>query len=213
MIKNLVLFSIITIFLTNTVNAGTVLTDKSTYTSGETITYITTCDPGDELIVFNPAGEQAGGTDCSDLLDGYTENYFDEGVYTVVVDPYIANCSGSCYYYSDYSPFLTSPIHNFTISNNFNQTWGAAGMFGTTSMLATVARGVQDTGAPIWPLFAFLGVPLAFIIAVYLRDFIIAAGAERRKDLYTTKLAEAENQYQISKVIDQKEDILSGKIK
>lgn len=39
-------------------------------------------------------------------------------------------------------------------------------------LLASVATGVQDTGASLWPLFVFLGVPLAFVIGRYVVSLI-----------------------------------------
>lgn len=46
---------------------------------------------------------------------------------------------------------------------------------GTTTpndLLASVTTGVQDTGASLWPLFSFVGIGLAFVIAGYVVSFI-----------------------------------------
>ncbi len=46
---------------------------------------------------------------------------------------------------------------------------------GTTTpgdLIASVTTGVQDTGAALWPLFAFVGVGLAFVIGGYVISFI-----------------------------------------
>lgn len=48
----------------------------------------------------------------------------------------------------------------------------------TTPMLASVISGVQNTGQNLWPLFVFVGIPLAFIIGLQLivftkRSFIV----------------------------------------
>ena len=46
---------------------------------------------------------------------------------------------------------------------------------GTTTsgdLLASVTTGVQDTGAQIWPLFAFVGISLAFVIAGFVISLI-----------------------------------------
>jgi len=46
---------------------------------------------------------------------------------------------------------------------------------GTTTpgdLLASVTAGVQDTGASLWPLFSFVGIGLAFVIAGYVVSFI-----------------------------------------
>jgi len=46
---------------------------------------------------------------------------------------------------------------------------------GTTTpadLLASVASGVQTTGQSLWPLFVFLGVPLAFVIGRYVVSMI-----------------------------------------
>lgn len=39
-------------------------------------------------------------------------------------------------------------------------------------LLASVTTGVQDTGASLWPLFVFLGIPLAFVIGRYVITMI-----------------------------------------
>lgn len=39
-------------------------------------------------------------------------------------------------------------------------------------LLASVTTGVQDTGASLWPLFSFVGIGLAFVIAGYVVSFI-----------------------------------------
>lgn len=39
-------------------------------------------------------------------------------------------------------------------------------------LLASVTSGVQDTGASLWPLFSFVGIGLAFVIAGYVVSFI-----------------------------------------
>jgi hypothetical protein len=39
-------------------------------------------------------------------------------------------------------------------------------------LLASVTSGVQDTGTALWPLFGFVGVGLAFVIAGYVVSFI-----------------------------------------
>lgn len=39
-------------------------------------------------------------------------------------------------------------------------------------LIASVTTGVQDTGASLWPLFAFVGVGLAFVIGGYVITFI-----------------------------------------
>lgn len=46
---------------------------------------------------------------------------------------------------------------------------------GTTTpqdLLASVTTGVVDTGASLWPLFSFVGISLAFVIAGYVVSFI-----------------------------------------
>ena len=55
-------------------------------------------------------------------------------------------------------------------------------IFGSTTpdmILASVRRGVQISGAPIWPLFVFVGVPIAFVIGTMLVDFIQKSVADR----------------------------------
>jgi len=39
-------------------------------------------------------------------------------------------------------------------------------------LLASVTTGVQDTGSSLWPLFSFVGIGLAFVIAGYVVSFI-----------------------------------------
>lgn len=41
-----------------------------------------------------------------------------------------------------------------------------------SALLASVTTGVQDTGASLWPLFSFVGIGLAFVIAKYVVSFI-----------------------------------------
>lgn len=46
---------------------------------------------------------------------------------------------------------------------------------GTTTpadLLASVTSGVQDTGTSLWPLFTFVGIGVAFVIAGYVVSFI-----------------------------------------
>lgn len=94
---------------------------------------------------------------------------------------------------------LTTPLNTLTVfTYDFPPAvvpmWGNAGLFGTTSMLAAVTTGVQDTATPLWPLFALMGVPIAFILATKTRDFIMLAGAEqRRRQKYTDDLAAETN--------------------
>jgi len=62
-------------------------------------------------------------------------------------------------------------------NNNNNQLWGSAGLFGTTTNIASVvATGVTTTGRAVWPLFLFLGVAILFALAIKLQDFIMASG-------------------------------------
>lgn len=39
-------------------------------------------------------------------------------------------------------------------------------------LLASVTTGVQDTGESLWPLFTFVGIGIAFVIAGYVVAFI-----------------------------------------
>jgi hypothetical protein len=41
-----------------------------------------------------------------------------------------------------------------------------------TDLVASVTSGVQDTGVALWPLFSFVGIGLAFVIAGYVVSFI-----------------------------------------
>lgn len=55
---------------------------------------------------------------------------------------------------------------------------------GTTTpsqLLASVTTGVQDTGASLWPLFSFVGISLAFVIAGYVVSFIRKSVGSRTK--------------------------------
>jgi hypothetical protein len=54
---------------------------------------------------------------------------------------------------------------------------------GTTTpadLVASVTTGVQDTGASLWPLFAFVGISLAFTIGGYVISFIRKSVGTRR---------------------------------
>jgi len=39
-------------------------------------------------------------------------------------------------------------------------------------LLASVTTGVQTTGASLWPLFTFVGISVAFVIAGFVVSFI-----------------------------------------
>jgi hypothetical protein len=39
-------------------------------------------------------------------------------------------------------------------------------------LLASVTSGVQSTGTSLWPLFSFVGIGVAFVIAGYVVAFI-----------------------------------------
>lgn len=39
-------------------------------------------------------------------------------------------------------------------------------------LLASVTTGVQSTGTSLWPLFSFVGIGVAFVIAGYVVAFI-----------------------------------------
>ncbi len=49
-----------------------------------------------------------------------------------------------------------------------------------TDLLASVTTGVQDTGVSLWPLFVFVGVPIAFVIARYVLSFIKSAFGNKK---------------------------------
>lgn len=54
---------------------------------------------------------------------------------------------------------------------------------GTTTpsdLLASVATGVQTTGASLWPLIALVGIPLAFVIGSMVVSFIRHSVGKRR---------------------------------
>lgn len=61
--------------------------------------------------------------------------------------------------------------------NNSNSIWGSSNGFWGDDFTAvdvkeSMQASVQATGVSIWPLFALMGIPLAFIIAYYLVDFM-----------------------------------------
>ncbi len=47
-------------------------------------------------------------------------------------------------------------------------------------LVASVTTGVQDTGVSLWPLFTFVGIPLAFVIGGLVIGFIKSAFGRRR---------------------------------
>jgi hypothetical protein len=47
-------------------------------------------------------------------------------------------------------------------------------------LLASVTSGVQYTGVALWPLFVFVGVPVAFVIAGYVLSFIKRSFGNRK---------------------------------
>jgi len=55
---------------------------------------------------------------------------------------------------------------------------------GTTTpadLVASVTSGVQSTGGNIWPLVAFVGIPLAFAIAGYVISLIRHASGSKKR--------------------------------
>jgi len=46
-------------------------------------------------------------------------------------------------------------------------------------LVASVAESVQTTGADIWPLLAFVGIPLAFVIGGYVVSLIKHSAGRR----------------------------------
>jgi len=99
---------------------------------------VTFPDPGRYTVIFYSG-------DCSDRVFGCSG----------VNDTGIEESRKTFYVYSD--------------AGNYNSTWGGDnGMWGSIEVsenLANVASGVQETGASLWPLFAFVGIGLAFVIA------------------------------------------------
>jgi hypothetical protein len=68
---------------------------------------------------------------------------------------------------------FTNPIYF-----GWNTGLWSTGLFGFESpsdLLASVANGVQNTAAELWPLLAFLGVAMAFTIATMLVGFMFRA--------------------------------------
>jgi hypothetical protein len=66
-----------------------------------------------------------------------------------------------------------------------NSIWPSGSLFGNTTPLqltASVADGVRDTGMNIWPLFALVGVALAFVIAGFIVNFIQKSVDSRKKE-------------------------------
>jgi len=47
-------------------------------------------------------------------------------------------------------------------------------------LVASVATSVQTTGADIWPLLAFVGIPLAFVIGGFVVSLIRHSVGKRR---------------------------------
>lgn len=67
-------------------------------------------------------------------------------------------------------PNFVSPISTNTTWGNDNGFWGDS--FSIPDIKNNMQASVQATGVSIWPLFALLGIPIAFILAYYLLDFI-----------------------------------------
>lgn len=108
---------------------------------------------------------------------------------SVVVDGYLRKYKlnlndaieggGNTSYFSPDSISIYPPV----ISNN--SIWAGGSIFGGVSstpqnMLASVAAGLQETAVSIWPLFALVGIGLAFVIAGYLVNFIKLSVRGRR---------------------------------
>jgi len=71
--------------------------------------------------------------------------------------------------------YNNSPIFSFQMSNNHQNIWVGGSIFGSTTpatLVASVGSGVITTGTSIWPLLAFVGVGIAFVIVWLILDFI-----------------------------------------
>lgn len=67
-----------------------------------------------------------------------------------------------------------------------------------TDLLGSVTRGVQDTGANLWPLFVFLGVAVSFWIGWKLGDFILDSITKEKRKVATAadyELTPADHKY------------------
>jgi len=195
--KKLLFFAIVTIVITHThtahaytyqrpagtqFNTGidfgaiTVALDQNDLVAGgiaiNTWSYLCVQAQSDTNTAFSDVMSNQG----SDVFSGMPTIYaIPDGNYETVSFRFSdnANCLGS-------NAFLTveGGINTtiFTIGNPpvppSNATWGSPnGFWGETTpavMIDDMSASVQDTGANVWPLFAFVGIPVGFAIAGYL---------------------------------------------
>lgn len=105
------------------------------------------------------------------------ENCNDVGINNSITDQY----SGYALEF-DGNNTIFSVAENIVTTNN---TWHSQnGFWGSTtpiSILGGMTASVQSTGASIWPLFKYVGIPLAFAIALHLINFIYNSVVERKK--------------------------------
>lgn len=81
-------------------------------------------------------------------------------------------CSGTGIVISDVQAIVAPPVVPSMAIDFWHLSTKTGTSTGTTTMLASVAAGVQTTGTNIWPILAVVGVPLAFAIAIMLVDFL-----------------------------------------
>jgi len=136
----------------------------------------TTCEPGETRVYFygsnadgyfNPLGVNLGTLNNGD--DEYPTGQF--------------NCDNTWYLPADVydwqvcnvgDTFCTGASGNITVTTQLvnNITWGSPnGFWGDTTpgaIIGNMTASVQDTGDNVYPLLAFLGIPLGFAIAGFL---------------------------------------------
>lgn len=132
----------------------------------------------------NPGGETDVQSPIFDFDSGDAEYTFSGLVpggqyYVYGVSNTVTDCNSGTNFFLPLDPDATpetnpNPV-DFTVleapENNFD-------FFGSSSplqVLGSVTEGVQTTGAKMWPLFAVIGIPVAFSIAGYVASLVFFA--------------------------------------
>lgn len=164
---------------------------KASVTYTESYDLTIDCDTDTDYVLFNPDGVATGGALCTasnpeqtfsvtiESNDNWIATPAVLGTYTYLGieanDACItSNYDGVSDDYTNCYGLHPTPIATFQLvsETSSNTTWGSDnGFWGDTTPTAIIGdmeASVQATGANIWPLMAFVGIPIAFLIAIYL---------------------------------------------
>lgn len=161
------------------------------YTDVLNISY--TCDGNTDIVVFNPNGVALGGNLCSTPTSGIfnisTQDLDNWIVTPGVLGTYkilmiedndaciLSGWDGASDDYTNCFSLHSTPIATYTLVSQNNQSiWaGGNGFWGSTTagdVAGSLTASVQNTGVNIYALISFVGIPLAFLLALWLISLI-----------------------------------------